>query len=194
MDLTQLLHHLQIAAWFKSNPFCLALFCLMFLDIMTGLIAAFVTKKLCSTASYRGMLGKVQILAMVATAMLMELVIPNIPWGTFVSLFFCVTEAISITENAANSGVPIPQQWTDALKKARQEEDVRRTRTVNVLVGDDAEQTAVKTKEVVQEAVKEGVEETKRDVRTAVHDIRDALHTATIKSQAESLTNDSHKE
>lgn len=138
----QLIYDLQngglVKQWLAGNPFVVALLCLMLLDILTGLIAAFVTKRLCSTASFRGMLGKVQVLAMVATAMLMELVVPNVPWGTFVSLFFCVTEAISITENAANSGVPIPRQWADALRKAKQEEEVKRKPIVNVVVGTDS--------------------------------------------------------
>lgn len=109
----------------QKYPFVTVLLGLMLLDILTGLIAAFVSKVICSTASYRGMMGKVQILAMVATAMLMELIIPNVPWGTFVAIFFCVTEAISITENAANSGVPIPKPWVDALKKARADAEQR---------------------------------------------------------------------
>lgn len=123
----------EVGAWHTEKamllsqkyPFVTVLLGLMLLDIITGLIAAFVSKVLCSTASYRGMMGKVQILGLVATAMLMELIIPNVPWGTFVAIFFCVTEAISITENAANSGVPIPKPWVDALKKARADAETK---------------------------------------------------------------------
>ena len=157
----------------EGNPLVVVLLCLMVLDVVTGLIAAFVAKKLCSTASYRGMLGKVQVLAMVATSMLVELVIPNVPWGTIVSFFFCVTEALSITENAANSGVPIPEQWVETLRKAKQKEAEKRKPVVSVIVGEDSG--------IIHEAVSEGVEETKQAIRKGVHDIRDTLNENSLK-------------
>lgn len=201
-DLQRLIVDLQnnptFQKWLESNPACVALLYLMMLDVFTGLIAAWITKKICSTASYRGMLKKVMILAFVAAAMIIERVIP-MPWATAVALCFCVTETISITENAARAGVPIPRQWVEALKRARDEQEAKVTpvTNVNVNVGDDAETTAGKTKEVVQEVVKEGVKETKQIVRTAVHDVRDAVNAAHLKAHIEdalkeSQTRDTH--
>lgn len=151
-------------------PFVVVLLGLMLLDIMTGLIAAFTSKVLCSTASYRGMLGKVQMLGMVAAAMLIELVIPGVPWGQFVAIFFCVTEAISITENAANSGVPIPAAWAEALRKAKVDSTSKSQVVLNI--------------ETNPEAVKAAVEETKSAIRKGVHDIKDSVNEASLKAQA----------
>lgn len=158
---------------FTKYPTVGVLLGFMLLDIVTGLIAAFVMKKLCSTASFRGMMGKAQILAMVAASMLAELIIPNVPWGTFMAMFFCVTEMISITENAANSGVPIPKQWVDALKKARQEEEIKKAAPlVNLVVNESG-----------KEAIKDAVIETKQAIRQGVHDLRDDLNATSIKVQ-----------
>lgn len=153
----------------QKYPFVSVLLALMVIDILTGIIAAFVTKKLCSTASYSGMLKKVLILALVATGMLVELIIPNVPWGTFVSVFFCVTEALSITENAANSGVPIPKQWADALRKARAEAETK-SPLVNVVVNEHGEDFA-----------KEIAKEVRPIVREGVHDVKDGLNTVSLK-------------
>lgn len=106
-----------------NSPLVVVLLGLMALDIFTGILAAYIAKKLCSSASYRGMLKKVLILAVVAAAMLFERIVPNMPWGQIVAFFFVVTESISIVENASNAGVPIPKQFRDALLKAKAEEE-----------------------------------------------------------------------
>lgn len=119
--------HTTAVELIQKYPLVAVLVPLMLLDIMTGLAAGWIAKKLCSSASFRGMVGKFQILAMVASAMLFEMVVPQMPWGSIVAFFFVITECISITENAANSGVPIPQQWTDALRKARADAENKAT-------------------------------------------------------------------
>jgi toxin secretion/phage lysis holin len=156
-------------------PFVAVLLGLMLIDVLTGLIAAFTCKKLCSTTSYRGMMGKVQMMAMVAAAMLVELIIPGVPWGQFIAIFFCVTEAISITENAANSGVPIPQVWADALRKARVEAEAKKGASVVVNVNETNPQVA-------KEVARETVNEMRPTVR---HDIKNALHAEKLKQQAD---------
>lgn len=107
----------------QSNLLVVVLLGLMALDILSGVLAAYIAKKLCSSASFRGMLKKVLILAVVAAAMLFERIVPNMPWGQIVAFFFVVTESISIIENASNAGVPIPKQFRDALLKARADEE-----------------------------------------------------------------------
>lgn len=160
---------------FTKYPFVAVLLGLMLMDIATGIISAIVTKKLCSTASYRGMLGKVQILAMIGTAMLMEVIIPNVPWGTFVAIFFCVTEAISITENAANSGVPIPKPWVEALRKAKAEAETK----------SHAPLVEVVVSETDKNALKEAVTETKQAIREAKHELKGDIHAAQLTAQAD---------
>lgn len=146
---------------FTRYPFVAVLLGLMILDIITGLLAAFVSKELCSTTSYRGMVGKVQIVGMVAMAMLMEIVIPNVAWGQFISIFFIVTEAISITENAHNSGVPLPLQLVEALRKARgRVYEKQADGQINIVVGND---------------------DIAKEVAKTRHDIKDDLNTVSLK-------------
>jgi len=115
------------AVWlfFYNNPAIGALLWLIMLDIFSGLLAAYVGKELSSAASYRGMMGKALILAVVASGRVIEIVVPGVPWGQVLAIFFCVTEAISIAENAARAGAPIPKQWMDVLRKLREEKEPR---------------------------------------------------------------------
>lgn len=111
-----------IANWVAASPSIAMLVVLIGLDISTGVVAAFITKKLSSTASFTGMLRKVLMLALVAVGVCMELIYPDIPWGRIIAYFFCLTEVISITENCARAGVPLPKQLTEALSAWKQTE------------------------------------------------------------------------
>ena len=113
--------------FFYSNPAIGALLWLIALDIVCGLIAAYAVKQISSTASYRGMMGKALILGVVASGRVIEIVVPGVPWGQVLAIFFCVTEAISIAENAARAGAPIPKQWMDVLRKLREDKEPRAT-------------------------------------------------------------------
>lgn len=107
-------------SWFHSQyPFVGILLLLMMLDVMTGLIAAFIEKTLSSTASWRGMGRKVIMLSAVGMGMALESTpySAGIPLGRLIAVFYTVTEGLSIMENMARSGVPIPQALRDALAK-----------------------------------------------------------------------------
>lgn len=112
-----------LRGWLNSLPMLGVLIILMTLDIVTGLIKAWVTKTVSSSASRAGMMRKVMMLAIVAAGQCMQVVIPaqSLPWAELVSTFFCVTELISIMENAAAAGISLPTQLVDALKKQHPE-------------------------------------------------------------------------
>jgi toxin secretion/phage lysis holin len=158
----------------SKYPFVVVLLGLMLLDIITGLIAAFTSKVLCSTASYRGMLGKVQMLGMVAAAMLIELVIPGVPWGQFVAIFFCVTEAISITENAANSGVPIPAAWAEALRKAKVDSEKKKDQQQVVVNINETDPQTVQTLAEIKDSVNEASRKAQEAAKEAAKALRDS--------------------
>jgi toxin secretion/phage lysis holin len=109
----------MVTGWLEALPMLGVLIVLMGLDVATGLVKAWVTKEISSSASLDGMLRKVMMLAIVAAGQCMEFVIPmqSLPWAALISSFFCVTELISITENAKESGVPLPEQIVDVLHK-----------------------------------------------------------------------------
>lgn len=113
----------DMVEFFAANPIIAALVHLMVLDIISGISAGAIAGKLSSTVSFKGMVAKGLMLGMVAAARIMESIIVGFPWGQAMALFFCVTEAISITENAGLCGVPIPQQWKEALEKLKEKKE-----------------------------------------------------------------------
>lgn len=90
----------------------------MGIDVAMGLLLAFITKQLNSSINWLGLTKKVAVILMIAMAGLLDPLIPG-------NLMICTTcayivyEGISITENAALLGLPIPQVIKDALAKVR---------------------------------------------------------------------------
>lgn len=109
-----------ITGWLRLVPSVAALIMLMGIDIATGLIAGYLTKTLSSETSGYGTLRKLLRLLMVAAGLAIEIEIPQIPWGRVFASFFCLTEAISIVENVARAGVPIPPNIVSALQRLRE--------------------------------------------------------------------------
>lgn len=97
----------------------IALLILMILDYITGLIKAIYNKQLSSGIGFKGLLKKVLILVVVAVAVIAEqhLGVPAV--REIVIMFFAVNEAISILENAAQMGLPIPEKLKEVLLQLR---------------------------------------------------------------------------
>ena len=47
---------------------------------------------------------------------------PDLGFRTLVGMFYCATELLSITENAAKAGVPIPKKLKKALEQLKEED------------------------------------------------------------------------
>lgn len=95
------------------------LLCLMFLDYLTGLWVGYKQKNLNSKRAYKGLQKKFLILVLLCGASLMHKLAPNIGFRSLVGLFYCATEMLSIIENAAKCGVPIPKKLKKALEQLR---------------------------------------------------------------------------
>ncbi|WP_322510724.1 phage holin family protein [Chloroflexus sp.] len=99
-----------------------ALLAAMVADIVMGLLRAAVQGRVSSRASFRGMVRKAAILVLVAMSALLgrwlgvETAGIEAPIGQAVAVFFTVTEAISVLENAAAIGVPVPRFLRNALE------------------------------------------------------------------------------
>lgn len=106
-------------------PMASALILLMFLDIASGLLVAFVSQKLSSTVSRNGMAVKAGIVMCMGVATIMEPLAGGMPLQKTVALFFIVTEAISVIENLGRAGVPLPAVLTDALAKLKTQQSVQ---------------------------------------------------------------------
>lgn len=110
-----------LIAWFKSHPGVGTLCFLMLADVSMGLLVAFASKTINSSVSRVGMVRKVGTVLLVGVAYALEPYSQGVPLGLLTTLAFVVTEFISVTENAAKLGIPVPQSLSDALSKLRGE-------------------------------------------------------------------------
>ncbi len=94
------------------------------IDYMSGVVAAFVGKRLDSRVGVRGIARKVGFLVLVAVAHLLDqaagLGTPVLKTATV--WFLIANEGISITENLSEIGVPIPKSLQEALRRLRDDE------------------------------------------------------------------------
>lgn len=98
----------------------IALSCLLVaiaLDYISGLIKAYETKTLSSSIGFRGILKKVGILVLVMLAVIVDrITINNGGVRTLVIYYFVANEGLSIIENLAQTGLPVPKKLKQALK------------------------------------------------------------------------------
>lgn len=94
---------------------------LIVVDYISGLMKAALNKDLASDIGYKGLLKKAAIFIVVILAHQLDLTIPqeNPLFRTMVCYFYIANEGISITENIALLGVPLPGGLVDALKKLK---------------------------------------------------------------------------
>ena len=113
------------ASVYLLGGFDVAIQCLLvaiIIDYVSGLIKAFVTKTLSSQIGARGLLKKVAILLVVMLAVLIDRVTGESgAIRTLVIYYFVANEGLSITENLAQAGVPMPKIIKDALKALKKE-------------------------------------------------------------------------
>jgi toxin secretion/phage lysis holin len=94
----------------------------MCLDYLTGVIVAYVFGLLSSKTGFRGIVKKVAILALVIVAHQIDLVAgQGLLVRTMVTWFFLGNEGLSILENSAKMGVPIPSVLKDKLAQLTEE-------------------------------------------------------------------------
>lgn len=99
------------------------LFALMFLDYLTGLIVGYKMQNLNSKRAFKGLRKKILVLVILCGASLMHKLVPDLEFRTLVGMFYCATELLSITENIAKVGVPIPKKLKKALEQLREEKE-----------------------------------------------------------------------
>ena len=105
-----------------------ALLVLMILDYLTGIIAAYVNPKmkLDSRQGFKGICKKIVILALVvlATELGRAAEIPGLQ--PVVVWFFVGNEGLSVIENAAKAGVPVPKRLRDTLEQLTKEREAKK--------------------------------------------------------------------
>lgn len=105
--------------------FDVAMTCLLVaiaLDYVSGLIKAYESKTLSSKIGLKGIIKKVGVLLVVMLAVLIDRVTGDTgAIRTLVIYYFVANEGLSIVENLAQAGVPIPQSIKKALKALKKE-------------------------------------------------------------------------
>lgn len=95
----------------------IALIVFMVLDYITGLMCAVVDKKLSSAVGFKGIFKKVLILILVGIATLLDknVVGTGSTLRTAIIAFYLSNEGVSILENAAHLGLPVPEKLKEIL-------------------------------------------------------------------------------
>ena len=107
----------------------IALIVFMALDYITGLMCAVIDKKLSSAVGFKGICKKVLILMLVGVANVVDIHIVGTGSAlrSAVICFYLSTEGLSLLENAAHIGLPIPDKMKDVLAQLHGREDENNT-------------------------------------------------------------------
>lgn len=95
----------------------------MAIDYITGVSAAVYTKKLSSRTGFNGILKKIAILCLIASAHMLGEVMGMEEIRSAVIGFYLANEGISIMENAARLGIPLPEKLVGILKQLKDKEE-----------------------------------------------------------------------
>lgn len=92
----------------------------MALDYITGVLSAIKEKKLSSSVGFWGLLRKGVIFLVVMLAAQLDVALgQEAVCRTAAILFYIANEAVSMTENAAKLGVPVPGKILDVLEQLK---------------------------------------------------------------------------
>ncbi|HII4514515.1 TPA: phage holin family protein [Clostridium perfringens] len=101
----------------------------MVLDQLTGVIRGYVNKELSSDVGLKGIARKCVILIILIVAVMLDRLLNTGSWmfRTMVAYFYIGNEGISLLENCASLGAPIPEKLKHALiqlKEGKKKEPV----------------------------------------------------------------------
>lgn len=107
------------------DGFLYALVAFVLLDYLTGVAVAITQKRLSSEVGAKGILRKVLIFALVGVGSILDkhIIGTGTVFRTAVIFFYLSNEGISILENAAALGLPIPQKLRDILAQLKKDEE-----------------------------------------------------------------------
>jgi len=105
--------------WFLGgmDGFLYVLITFMLIDYITGVMCAIVDKKLSSEVGFKGIFRKVMIFALVGIGNILDVYVlgNGSVLRTAVIFFYLSNEGISLLENSAHIGLPIPEKLKDVL-------------------------------------------------------------------------------
>lgn len=100
------------------------LVCFMVLDYVTGLLRAYVNKEVSSDVGLKGIARKTVIFIVLIVAVLLDRLLNTGNWvfRTLICYFYIANEGISLLENCAGLGLPIPEKIKEALAQLKEGE------------------------------------------------------------------------
>ena len=100
------------------------LVCFMVLDYVTGLLRAYVNKEVSSDVGLKGIARKTVIFIVLIVAVLLDRLLNTGNWvfRTLICYFYIANEGISLLENCAGLGLPIPDKLKEALSQLKEGE------------------------------------------------------------------------
>lgn len=108
-----------VLGWFlgERNPLFYALISFAVLDYISGVMLAVCQKKISSKIGYRGIVKKAMIFILVGLGNVIDnyIIGSGSSIRTMLIMFYLSNEGISILENAANIGLPLPKKLKDVL-------------------------------------------------------------------------------
>ena len=96
-----------------------ALLAFVVIDYLTGVMCAVSDKKLSSAVGFRGICRKVLIFLLVGIANILDVQVigTGSVLRTAVIFFYLSNEGVSLLENAAHLGLPVPEKMKDILEQ-----------------------------------------------------------------------------
>lgn len=106
------------------DGFLYALIAFVVIDYLTGIMVAVLERKLSSEVGFRGIFKKVLIFSLVAVGHIIDshLIQTGSAIRTAVIFFYLSNEGISILENTAKIGLPIPEKLKAILVQLNKED------------------------------------------------------------------------
>ena len=106
----------------------IALLVFMILDYLTGMMCAVVDRKLSSAVGFRGIFKKVLILLLVGVANIVDVHVVGSGSALrgAVICFYLANEGLSLLENTAHIGLPVPEPLKNALVQLHNREKKER--------------------------------------------------------------------
>ena len=100
----------------------MALIAFMALDYLSGVLKAYINKEMSSEVGLKGLTRKFLILLVLIAAVLLDRLINTGDWvfRTIVCYFYVANEGISLLENAAALGLPVPDAIKNALAQLKE--------------------------------------------------------------------------
>ena len=112
--------------WFfgELDGFFYALLAFVVIDYLTGVMCAIADRSLSSEVGFRGIFRKVLIFVMVGAGHILDAQVigSGDALRTVVIFFYISNEGVSLLENAAHIGLPVPEKLKDVLAQLHDRE------------------------------------------------------------------------